>query len=199
MADGLTAKIRASISKLIDSGAHLDAYKTTEIIAKKLGLSQRMINYTHIEIRNTLNEFGFKSAPYPERVLFLPHCLKNSEKCRAKYTDEGLQCMDCGACQVPELKKIAKELGYKAVFITPGGSMVEKLIEKHRPKAVLGLCCYEEANLAFDKLKGKNIAPQAVLLLRDGCRDTLANIEEVKEKMQMADKKIFEANSANIE
>jgi hypothetical protein len=195
MADGLTKRIRASISKLIDSGAHLDVSKTTEMIAKKLGLSERMINYTHIEIRNTLNEFGFKSTPYNERILFLPHCLKNSEKCTAKYNEEGLQCRDCGACQASELKKIAKELGYNAVFITPGGSMVEKLIEKHKPKAVLGVCCYEEANLAFDKFKGKNIAPQAILLLKDGCRNTLANIEEIKEKMRTIDEKIFETKS----
>jgi len=98
MSNGLTTKIRASISKLIDSGAHFDASKATEMIAKKLGLNQRMINYTHIEIRNTLNEIGFKSTPYSERILFLPHCLRNSEKCTAKYNDSGLQCVDCGAC-----------------------------------------------------------------------------------------------------
>ncbi|MDD5148040.1 MAG: DUF116 domain-containing protein [Candidatus ainarchaeum sp.] len=190
MADGLTSKIRASISKLIDSGAHLDASKATEVIGKKLGLSERMINYTHIEIRNTLNEFDFKKTPYNERILFLPHCLKHSEKCIAKYNGDGLKCMDCGACQTSEIKKIAENLGYKGVFITPGGSMIKKIIAKYKPKAVLGVCCYEEANLAFDELKGKKVAPQAVLLLRDGCRNTLANIEEIREKMAMIDSKV---------
>ena len=192
MADGLTQKIRASISKLIDSGAHLDASKATEAIAKKFGLNQRMINYTHIELRNTLNEFDFKSTPYNQRILFLPHCLKDSEKCKAKYTDEGLQCLECGACQVKELKKMAKSLGYMGTYITPGGSMVEKIILKRNPKAVLGVCCYHEANLGFDSLKGKKISPQAVLLLKDGCRNTIANLEEVKEKMKMIDKKLLQ-------
>lgn len=195
MANGITKRIRARVSKLVDSGAHLDISKTTEIIAKTLGLNQRLINYTHIEIRNNLNEIDFKSVPYRERILFLPHCMRNSKKCKAKSNSDGLQCRECGACQIAELKKIAREIGYKGVYITPGGSMVQRLIEKHKPRAVLGICCYDEANIAFDKLHGKKVAPQAILLLRDGCKDTLANIEEVREKMQIIDSKLVQNNS----
>ncbi|MBN1941442.1 MAG: DUF116 domain-containing protein [Candidatus Diapherotrites archaeon] len=191
MGNGNIKKIRATISRLIDKGTHLDVSRTTEIIAKKFGLNQRLICYTHIELRNTLNEIDFKATPYPQRILFLPHCMKNSEKCRAKYTEKGLECLDCGQCQISELKKNALDLGYNGVYVTPGGSMVQKIIEQKKPKAVLGVCCYEEANIAFDRLRGTGIAPQAVLLMRDGCKDTIVNTEEVKEKMQMIDKKLL--------
>jgi len=192
---GITKKIRAKISTLIDRGTHLDISKSTEAIAKALGLNKRLINYTHIELRNALNEVDFKSTPYNKRILFLPHCMKSSAKCKAKYNDEGLNCMECGACQIGDIKKQAKSLGYMGVFITPGGSMVQKLIEKYRPKAVLGVCCYEEANMAFDRLRGTGIAPQAVLLIKDGCKDTIANTAEASEKIEMIDKDALNNNS----
>ena len=192
---GITKKIRARISTIIDRGTHLDISRSTQGIAKALGLNQRLIHYTHIELRNALNEVDFQATPYNERILFLPHCLKNSKKCKAPYTDEGLQCKECGACQTGELKAFAESLGYKGVFITPGGSMVQKIIEKKRPKAVVGVCCYEEANMAFDRLRGTGIAPQAVTLLKDGCKDTVANIEEVKEKMRLIDSETLKNNS----
>ncbi|HLD58346.1 MAG TPA: DUF116 domain-containing protein [archaeon] len=198
MSDGIARKIRASISNIVDSGAHLDISKTAEAIAKKFGLSSRMLNYTHVEIRNMLNEVKYKATPYNERILFLPHCLKNTQKCIATYSDSGLECKECGNCQIAELKKIARGFGYKGVFITPGGSMVQKLIEKHNPAAALGVCCYDEANIAFEKLRGKKIAPQVVLLMRDGCKDTIANIEEVKEKMAMIDKEAVRNGKTGI-
>jgi len=77
-----TSKIRAHIAKLVDKTTHLDVAATTQAIAKKLGLSERLVNYTHIELRNNLNEFGYRNVPFAERALFIPHCLKNSSECK---------------------------------------------------------------------------------------------------------------------
>jgi hypothetical protein len=183
--DGIALKIRKTISHIIDSGAHQDVAKTTQLIAKKLGLSERLIKYTHIEIRNALNEAGFKMVPYGKRILFLPHCMRNPKKCRAKYGSEGLKCRRCGNCGLPELIKYAEELGYVGTYIVPGGSMMQKIVAEKKPSAIVGVCCYNEAQLAFEALRGKAIYPQAVLLLKDGCTDTRANVDEVKEKMRL--------------
>jgi hypothetical protein len=181
----LTSKIKEHIARLVDKTTHLNVAETTEAIAKKFGLSERLVNYTHIELRNKLNEYGYKRVPFKERVLFLPQCLRHSSACKAKYDGNGLACARCGNCQISELIALAENMGYGHVFVCPGGSMVHKLVKKHKPKAVLGVCCYDEANMAFDKLQGTGIAPQASLLLFDGCKDTKANIAEVKEKMSM--------------
>jgi hypothetical protein len=192
----VTAKIKERIARLVDKTAHLDVAATTEGIARKFGLNERLVNYTHIELRNKLNEYGYKRVHYGDRILFLPQCLRNSRECKAKYGEEGLQCMRCGKCQINELIGMAEEAGYGHVFICPGGSMVQKLVRKYKPRAVLGVCCYDEANMAFDKLQGTGISPQAVLLLYDGCKDTKANIAEVREKMDLIDKKLLEGDGA---
>ncbi len=194
----ITAKIKEAIAGTIDRTTHLDVAGATQVIAQRFGLNKRMVNYTHVELRNKLNEYGFKATPYSERILFLPHCLRNSKKCRAKYSDEGLQCKRCGKCDISELIGIAEELGYAKAFVAPGGSMVTKLVKKYKPLATIGLCCYHEANLAFDNFKGTKIHTQACLLQNDGCKDTKANIAEAREKMELIDKKLLEGNSKQL-
>ncbi len=179
----ISERIKESISDLIDTGAHLDVADATEIVAKKLGLRNQWINFTHIEFRNKLFESGYKRVPKEERILFLPHCLRHSKECKAELGEEGLECKKCGKCQISEIIDLANEAGVKKTFVVPGGSMLIKLIGKYKPKAVLGVCCYNEAQLAFDNLKGTDVFPQAALLIRDGCSDTRANIEEIKEKL----------------
>ncbi|MFH1239769.1 MAG: DUF116 domain-containing protein [Candidatus Diapherotrites archaeon] len=191
MADSTIYKIKEKVGSIIDSGAHINIAKTTQEIGKIFGLNERMRNYTHIEIRNKLNEFTYKTVPYNKRILFLPHCLKVAGVCKAPLTDEGLNldfCDKCEAadqCQINEIKKIAEEMKYMKIAVAPGGSMVHKIIAKYKPKAVLGVCCYNEAIMAFEKIKGKNMGAQAVLLMRDGCKDTAVNVDEVKEKLEL--------------
>lgn len=191
MSDGLTAKIKETVASTIDSGAHINIAKTTQHIAKMFGLNDRLINYTHVEIRNKLNEFRYRTVPFNERILFLPQCLRVADFCKAPVTDEGFDlsaCKNCEAaerCQVNALKKMAEEKGYMKIAVAPGGSMVHKIIEKYNPKAVLGVCCYNEAVMALDKLKGTKIGAQSVLLMKEGCKDTQVNVDEVKEKLEM--------------
>lgn len=183
--DSTSEKIKEAVARAVDSGAHINIAKATNAIAKKLGLNQRWIEYTHIEFRNKMHELAYKKTPYSERLLFLPHCLRNLKECSAQYNEEGLQCTECGKCKISIIKSEAKKLGYAGIFVCPGGSMVIELIKKYKPKAVLGVCCYKEAILAFDSLKETKIAPQAVLLTRAGCIDTDVNVDEVLEKMKL--------------
>lgn len=183
-------KIKTAVARLIDSGTHVSVASSSEFIGKKLGLSERWIQYTHIEIRNKLNEARYKKTKFKERLLFLPHCMRNQEKCKAEYNENGLQCTECGECKLGTLVKMARERGYRATYIVPGGSMVKTKIAKDKPKAVLGVACFDEVQMAFDALKGTDIGVQAVLLTRAGCVNTDVNIEEVREKMDLIDKSL---------
>jgi len=178
-------KIREQIGLLIDTASHQNAASIATKIARDLGLSGRMINYTHIELRNNLNESRFKQVPYTERILLLPHCLRNAKECNAKYNDEGLDCLNCNKCRIPEIARIAEKLGYKKVACVPGGSMVEKLVIRYKPKAVVGVACSAELNMGIDRMNEHNIPSQSVLLSRDGCKDTEVNISEIKEKLEL--------------
>ncbi len=184
-------KIRVAIGKAIDSGVHYNFGTTADSIGKKLGLSERMIQYTHIELRNSVFEPEFKKIPYSERVLFLPHCARNSEKCKAISDDEGFHCAHCGACEIDKAEQFAQNLGYKKVFIVPGGSMVKKILLQYEPKASVGVCCFDEALLAFELLKNTKIVPQVALLLRDGCKDTMINMPLLEEKLSLIDETLL--------
>lgn len=125
---------------------------------------------------NKLNEKKFKETNISERVIFIPHCLRNKD-CPAKNSENGWLCINCGRCNIGEFKKRAEMMGYR-VFICSGFSAVKKLIEKNKPKAVVGVSCKNEMEMAGKSLKGMVI--QGVELNKDGCVETDVDWEKVK-------------------
>jgi len=192
MSDGIYEKIRTAVIKTVDAGAHLNAAGAAESIGKSLGLSDGLVQYTHVELRNIAFENDFKKIPFEERALFLPHCSRHSANCKATFDEEGYHCLACGACNLDSAIKIAKKIGYKKIFIVPGGSLVKKLIEKYKPKAAIGVCCFNEAILSFELAKHGGIIAQAVLLLKDGCKDTMINLPLLEEKLSLIDESLVE-------
>ncbi|MCD6434120.1 MAG: DUF116 domain-containing protein [Candidatus Diapherotrites archaeon] len=178
-------RIKRAVAEFLDVTTNLDISEATQVVAQKLGLNERWTKYTHIEFRNKLNELAFRETPLEKRAVFLPHCIRKQNKCKGKYGKFGLECKGCGACQIAELIRISKEIGYKDIFVVPGGSMVIKIIKKIKPKAALGVACYNELNLAFNALRKLGVAAQGVLLLKEGCSETFTNIEEFREKAML--------------
>jgi hypothetical protein len=133
-----------------------------------------------IERINKLHKRKFGEIPYKDRAIFIPHCLRHPD-CKAKTTEEGVICLGCGKCNISEFKKEAENLGYK-LFIVPGFSLVKKLIEKHKPRAVMGVACNEELNEAIEA----NIEPitQLLPLLKDGCVNTAVDWKKLKEMIK---------------
>jgi len=192
MPDGIYDKVRLAVGRVVDAGAHLNAAAAAEKIGRTLGLSEAMIQFTHIEIRNSVYEPEYKKIPYSERIVFLPHCTRNTKVCKATVDEEGIHCKNCGACAIDSVTKIAKELGYMGVFTAHGGSMVKKIITKYNPKAVVGVCCFPEALMGIEGVKALGKIPQAVLLLNDGCQNTVMNLPLLREKMQMINATVLE-------
>lgn len=135
------------------------------------------------EKKNRDMERLFSATPYKERIAFVPHCLRNSEKCKAKEHGSYFICMECGACKISEISKKAKELGYKGIFILKGGRTIEKLVKEFKPEAVLGIACYFEGAQGVELLDNNEVkdkvAVQFVALSKDGCSDTDVNLDEV--------------------
>lgn len=116
-----------------------------------------------------------------DRLIFpkLPHCLRNPH-CEARLERVGLVCTGCNRCIIGKLKERAEGIGYR-VFIIPGSTFIKKILEEHRFRAVLGVACYQDLNLAMMKLS--KFSPQGVPLLRDGCFKTKVDFRTVLEKM----------------
>lgn len=127
----------------------------------------------------------FKKIPYNERAIFLPHCLRNKD-CPAKTTDEGVQCISCGKCNIHKIKEYAESLGYR-VFIVPGASLVKNLVKKYKPKAAIGVACGPELEESLKFAPKIGIIPQCVSLLKDGCVETEVDWDKVKEAIGLKD------------
>jgi hypothetical protein len=185
MSDGIYDKIRGAIGKFADAGAHLNAASAAEKIGKSLGLSEDMIQFTHIELRNSVFEPGFKKIPFKDRALFLPHCTRKLPGCKATFDEDGYHCKHCKCCGLDEAVSMAEKLGYKQIYIVPGGSLVKKIIQKYKPKAAVGVCCFAEALISFEATKDTGVVPQLVLLLKDGCKDTLIDLTLLEKKLSL--------------
>jgi hypothetical protein len=158
-------------------------------VAKELGLGKSSVKYIGVELHNLRNEPNFANIPVDQRVLFLPHCLRIAEKCKAKYNDEGLICKHCSKdCRVHLITTEAEKLGYKC-FVVPGGAMVFNIAKKYKPKGVVAVACFNELKEGAARSSGEYSAPfQLIPLLKDGCVNTDVDVETVKNVLKKNDK-----------
>lgn len=153
-------------------------------MARKRGISD-----TKLALINLLQKERFRAVPAAERVLFLPHCLRKPKGCRGETTEEGLICKHCSPdCAVNQLTSYATSKGYRC-FVVPGGEMVFNLVEKHRPRAILGVACHHEMGQAAERIGSKestvSFAYQGVPLSKTGCVDTRVDMAAVKAVIDM--------------
>jgi len=122
-----------------------------------------------------------------ERILLLPHCLRKSNTCQAKYDLHGLQCAECSPdCSVNILRSTALKCGYKGVCIAPGGHLAIKFVKEYNPKAIVAVACnkeLEEGIREIKKMAGENAQTTIVIvpLLKDGCIDTEVDCQKAVE------------------
>ncbi len=123
-----------------------------------------------------------------DRVLLLPHCLRLSKRCNARYDRaKGLVCEGCTAdCPINQLKTAAEERGLGGVCIAPGGSLAVRYIEEHQPQGVVAVACDKELEMGIQAVassgtgsNGNGLVVMAIPLSRDGCVDTQVNLEAV--------------------
>jgi uncharacterized protein len=122
---------------------------------------------------------AFSSIPCSERIVLVPHCMRNNKLCKAKEMGSYYICVECGACKIGNISKKSKELKYKALYILKGGKAVKKLVEELKPKAALGIACHFEGVLGMQESEKHGLVVQFVPLTKDGCVDTDVNLEEV--------------------
>lgn len=174
------------VNRVLGLGLDVGTKDAVKSALQLIGSDTSTVDIVYIELRNRLNLRAFSKVPFQERALFLSHCLKSSDNCKAKVTDAGLQCEDCGACQLTIMRKEALDLGYK-VYIVPGGSLVFRIIKETKPKACVGVACPFELEEAFEKLTVANIPYQGIPLSKDGCVNTAVDVHKVSRILKLAD------------
>lgn len=132
-----------------------------------------------VEKKNEAMAADFARIPFSERMVFVPHCMRNVESCAAKEMGSYYVCLECGRCKIAPISKKCKELGYKAMFVLKGGRAVEKLMKEHRPKAIVGVACFYEGEQGMEQAEKGKAVVQFVPLTKDGCADTDVNLDNV--------------------
>ena len=151
--------------------------------AKSLIDNEEHLAWTMVLIGSKLWECRVASVPFSQRLLLLPHCLRNAEQCPAAYNAEGLHCQQCGACELGGLKSIAETLGYR-VLIAEGSPVVMQWILSGRISAILGVGCLRSLEKAFEKLQLAGIPALAVPLHSSTCKDSTTDIDWVLKMIQ---------------
>ena len=97
----------------------LGAERTEELsrgVLRRLEMSDAYLGFAMVALDNAFWRDQFTVVPYSRRLLMLPHCSHNREKCAGEYDAIGLQCAACGACVLGKLKEEAEVLGYKVLI-----------------------------------------------------------------------------------
>ena len=139
--------------------------------------------WTMVLIGSKLWERRVACVPVSQRLLLLPHCLRNAEKCPATYDAEGLHCQHCGACELGGLKAAAETLGYR-VLIAEGSPVVMQWILSGRTSAILGVGCLRSLEKAFEKIQLAGIPALAVPLHTSSCKESTTDIDWVLKMIQ---------------
>jgi hypothetical protein len=171
------------VRAILDTGMDIGTRSSLKAVMLKMGLDVNMVDQIYVKTKNDVHTIEFARVPFSERAVFVPQCLRNSEKCKAPLTEDGYACLKCGACPIGKLKAEAERLGYGGFYIVPGGSMVFKIMKKRKYRAVLGVACFFELADSMEKASLYGVPSQGVPLTRDGCKDTQVDWEPVVEKM----------------
>ena len=150
-------------------------YPVIKYILKKLNLDDLIIDRISIDLRNTLNKQKFENIDSKDVIIVLPHCLRSID-CPAKLGPIGIECINCNKCDIG----IIKEIGDKkdiTTYIVPGSSFIKNVLKVKPFKAVIGVACPIDLNKSMTALS--KFAPQGVYLLKDGCINTIVDIDEV--------------------
>jgi hypothetical protein len=115
------------------------------------------------------------------RALFLPHCSRKFMDSRCKAVFEAnvptYVCAQCSEdCIVNKANQYAKQMGYD-VYIVPGGSCIPKILKNNSYEGVVGVACGEEMKLMGHLLPSLDLRGQAIPLIKNGCANTIFNME----------------------
>jgi len=116
-----------------------------------------------------------------KRALFLSHCTRKylDGRCKAVFNSDipSYSCVHCSKdCLVSQSDYLAREKGYD-VYVVPGGSCIPKILKNTHYEGVVGIACGEEMRVLEPFLNSLNVAGQAIPLLKNGCANTVFNME----------------------
>lgn len=147
-------------------------------------MDDSIVDDVGIALKNKISLRNFRETPVNKRLIFFPQCLR-ATTCPSKLSPEGMQCINCGSCDLGIAKKSAEELGYK-VFIVPGSSFIRRLVRKHKPSAILGVGCMTEIKAGLEMCEKLDLYGVGLVLEKAGCVSTVLDWDKFYEFIENA-------------
>ncbi len=150
---------------------------TGELIAEH-GLNPSWQDYLAVLLNNALWREALAEVPFNRRLLLLPKCLRDEDRCPAPFDELGLLCKDCGLCSIEDLQGEAERLGY-AVLVAEGSALVMAMIQSGQVEAIVGVSCFSVLEKAFPHTESAAIPSVAIPLLQDDCKNVNVDLDWV--------------------
>jgi geranylgeranyl pyrophosphate synthase len=150
----------------------------TAAILQATGVDAAFKDYAAILVSNAAWRDTLAKIPYDRRLLLLPKCLREEDKCPAPFDEFGLLCKECGLCSIQDLTVEADRLGY-AVLVAEGSAIVRQMIETGKIEAVVGVSCINVLEKSFPHMEAAAIPGVAIPLLQDDCINTTVDLDWV--------------------
>ena len=156
-----------------------DLERDGQTVLRQLGLARGYLGFAMVAVSNEFWRPTLAAIPYGRRLFLLPHCLADRKACVGKYDAVGLHCGGCGACEIHALKSEAERLGYSVIVAEGTGSVVTKILEGEAD-AILGVACLDSLEKSFRRVAELGVPHLALPLLKDGCVDTVAEVDQIR-------------------
>ena len=153
-------------------------------IMEGAALESSLKGFVTVLVGNEVWRSAVAGTPFERRILLLPQCLKSSAACRAEMDALGLLCEECGRCSIGTIQREAEKLGY-VVLVAEGTTAVAALLARGDADAVVGVSCLHAQERSFQPLMAHAVPGLAVPLLRNGCVDTVVDLEWVREALNL--------------
>ena len=161
-----------------------ELYAHADAVLARAGLDARYRKFATVLVNGAAWAETVAAVPFSRRLLLLPQCLRDQERCQGEIDEFGLVCARCGACPIHQFQAEAERLGY-VVLVAEGTTVVTSLIESGKIDALVGVSCLAVLEKVFPFMEAAAIPGVAIPLLRDGCADTSVEHDWVWDAIQL--------------
>jgi geranylgeranyl diphosphate synthase, type II len=156
-----------------------DLERHGEALLHRLGLPRRFLGFAMVAVSNEFWWPTFSAIPFRRRLFLLPHCLADRAACAGRYDSVGLHCAGCGNCVIDGLRREAEQFGYTVIVAEGTGSVLTKILDGDAD-AILGVACLDSLEKSFHRVVELGVPHVALPLLRDGCKETEAEVDQIR-------------------